>query len=277
MPEGPADLSHSEIKVQGIMFNNLIQGNMKSIIEIKNLRKDYHVGEVTVHALRGVDLNIYEGEFVAIMGASGSGKSTMLNILGCLDKPSDGEYFLDGVDVKSLNKDATAKIRNKKIGFVFQSYNLLSRTTALENVELPLFYNGKIKPKERKDKAINALEAVGLADRMHHMPNQLSGGQQQRVAIARSLVNDPVMILADEPTGNLDTRTSFEIMELFQNLNAMGRTIVYVTHEPDIARFGTRNVIFRDGRIQRETMVTERLFASEILKDMPAEDIEEFN
>lgn len=250
---------------------------MKSIIEIKNLRKDYHVGEVTVHALRGVDLNIYEGEFVAIMGASGSGKSTMLNILGCLDKPSDGEYFLDGVDVKSLNKDATAKIRNKKIGFVFQSYNLLSRTTALENVELPLFYNGKIKPKERKDKAINALEAVGLADRMHHMPNQLSGGQQQRVAIARSLVNDPVMILADEPTGNLDTRTSFEIMELFQNLNAMGRTIVYVTHEPDIARFGTRNVIFRDGRIQRETMVTERLFASEILKDMPAEDIEEFN
>lgn len=277
MPEGPADLSLSEMKGQGIMFNNLIQGKMKSIIEIKNLRKDYHVGEVTVHALRGVDLNIYEGEFVAIMGASGSGKSTMLNILGCLDKPSLGDYFLDGVDVKSLNKDATAKIRNKKIGFVFQSYNLLSRTTALENVELPLFYNGKIKPKERKDKAINALEAVGLADRMHHMPNQLSGGQQQRVAIARSLVNDPVMILADEPTGNLDTRTSFEIMELFQNLNAMGRTIVYVTHEPDIARFGTRNVIFRDGRIQRETMVTERLFASEILKDMPAEDIEEFN
>lgn len=250
---------------------------MKSIIEIRHLRKDYHVGEVTVHALRGVDLNIYENEFVAIMGASGSGKSTMLNILGCLDKPSDGEYFLDGVDVKSLNKDATAKIRNKKIGFVFQSYNLLSRTTALENVELPLFYNGKIKPKERKDKAIKALEAVGLADRMHHMPNQLSGGQQQRVAIARSLVNDPVMILADEPTGNLDTRTSFEIMELFQNLNAMGRTIVYVTHEPDIARFGTRNVIFRDGKIQRETMVTERLFASEILKDMPAEDIEELN
>ena len=250
---------------------------MKPIIEIKNLRKDYHVGEVTVHALRGVDLTITEGEFVAIMGASGSGKSTMLNILGCLDKPSLGDYFLDSVDVKSLNKDATAKIRNKKIGFVFQSYNLLSRTTALENVELPLFYNGKIKPKERKDKAVRALEAVGLADRMHHMPNQLSGGQQQRVAIARSLVNDPVMILADEPTGNLDTRTSFEIMELFQNLNAMGRTIVYVTHEPDIARFATRNVIFRDGKIQREAMVTERLFASEILKDLPAEDLEDFN
>jgi putative ABC transport system ATP-binding protein len=250
---------------------------MKSIIEIKNLRKDYYMGEVTVHALRGIDLNIYGGEFIAIMGASGSGKSTMLNILGCLDKPSAGDYFLDGVDVKSLDKDATARIRNKKIGFVFQSYNLLSRTTALENVELPLFYNGKIRPKERKEKALSALKAVGLTDRMHHMPNQLSGGQQQRVAIARSIVNDPVMILADEPTGNLDTRTSFEIMDLFQSLNEKGRTIVYVTHEPDIARFATRNVIFRDGRIRRETMVTERLFAREILKDIPAEDIEEFN
>lgn len=250
---------------------------MNSIIEIKNLRKDYYMGEVTVHALRGIDLNINEGEFVAIMGASGSGKSTMLNILGCLDKPSGGDYFLDGVDINLLGKDATARIRNKKLGFVFQSYNLLSRTTALENVELPLFYNGKIKPKERKEKAERSLEAVGLADRMDHMPNQLSGGQQQRVAIARSLVNDPVMILADEPTGNLDTRTSFEIMELFQNLNEMGRTIVYVTHEPDIARFATRNVIFRDGRIQRYTMVTDRLSARDILKDMPAETIEEFN
>lgn len=250
---------------------------MKSIIEIKNLRKDYQVGEVTVHALRGVDLNIYEGEFVAIMGVSGSGKSTMLNILGCLDKPSNGEYLLDGVDIKLLSKDATAKIRNKKIGFVFQSYNLLARTTALENVELPLFYNGKIRTRERKEKAVRALEAVGLADRMHHMPNQLSGGQQQRVAIARSLVNDPVMILADEPTGNLDTRTSFEIMELFQELNEKGRTIVYVTHEPDIARFATRNVIFRDGKIQRESTVADRLFAREILKDLPAESIEELN
>jgi putative ABC transport system ATP-binding protein len=247
------------------------------IIEIKGLRKDYHVGEVTVHALRGVDLKIEKGEFVAIMGVSGSGKSTMLNILGCLDKPTNGEYKLDGVDINTLNKDATAKLRNKKLGFVFQSYNLLPRTTALENVELPLFYNGKISSRERKDKALRALESVGLAERMSHMPNQLSGGQQQRVAIARSLVNDPVLILADEPTGNLDTRTSFEIMELFQDLNSKGRTIVYVTHEADIARFATRNVIFRDGKIQRENIVSERLYASDILKTMPVENIEEFD
>jgi putative ABC transport system ATP-binding protein len=248
-----------------------------TIIEIKNLRKDYHVGEVTVHALRGVDLRIEEGEFVAIMGVSGSGKSTMLNILGCLDKPTSGEYMLDGVNINSLNKDATARLRNKKLGFVFQSYNLLPRTTALENVELPLFYNGKIKSKERKERAMRALQAVSLDDRTHHMPNQLSGGQQQRVAIARSLVNDPVIILADEPTGNLDTRTSFEIMELFQDLNAKGRTILYVTHEADIARFATRNVIFRDGKIQRENVVNDRLFASEILTTLPVENIEEFD
>jgi putative ABC transport system ATP-binding protein len=247
------------------------------IIEIKKLRKDYHVGEVTVHALRGVDLKINKGEFVAIMGVSGSGKSTMLNILGCLDKPSNGDYFLDGVDINTLNKDATARLRNKKLGFVFQSYNLLPRTTALENVELPLFYNSKVSARERKEKAVNAIEAVGLTDRMHHMPNQLSGGQQQRVAIARSLVNDPVLILADEPTGNLDTRTSFEIMELFQDLNDKGRTIVFVTHEADIARFSTRNVIFRDGKIQRENSVTERLYANELLKTLPVENIEEFN
>jgi len=247
------------------------------IIEIKGLRKDYHVGEVTVHALRGVDLKINKGEFVAIMGVSGSGKSTMLNILGCLDKPTHGDYLLDGVDVNTLNKDATARLRNKKLGFVFQSYNLLARTTALENVELPLFYNSTVSSKERKGKAVSALESVGLADRMHHMPNQLSGGQQQRVAIARSLVNDPVLILADEPTGNLDTHTSFEIMELFQDLNDKGRTIIYVTHEPDIARFATRNVIFRDGKIQRENAVSERLNASEILKTLPVENIEEFD
>lgn len=248
-----------------------------TIIEIKNLRKDYHIGEVTVHALRGVDLQIKENEFVAIMGVSGSGKSTMLNILGCLDKPSNGDYLLDGVDVKTMNRDELARLRNRKLGFVFQAYNLLPRTTALENVELPLFYNSKIKSKERYDRAVNALEAVGLKERMHHMPNQLSGGQQQRVAIARSLVNDPVLILADEPTGNLDTRTSFEIMELFQDLNEKGRTIVYVTHEPDIAKFATRNVVFRDGRIQRELVVSERSHAREILKTLPVENIEEFD
>ncbi len=247
------------------------------IIEIRNLRKDYHVGEVTIHALRGIDLKIETGEYVAIMGASGSGKSTMLNILGCLDKPSDGDYWLDNVDVKTLDKDELARLRNQKLGFVFQAYNLLPRTTALENVELPLFYNSKIRSKERKERAINALEAVGLADRRDHMPNQLSGGQQQRVAIARSLVNDPVLILADEPTGNLDTRTSFEIMELFQDLNEKGRTIIYVTHESDIARFATRNVIFKDGKILRENMVTDRQFARDILKTLPVENIEEFD
>ncbi|MCX6302596.1 MAG: ABC transporter ATP-binding protein [Bacteroidia bacterium] len=247
------------------------------MIEINGLRKDYHIGEVTVHALRGVDLKIEEGEFVAIMGVSGSGKSTMLNILGCLDKPTHGNYMLDSVNINTLDKDATAKLRNKKLGFVFQAYNLLPRTTALENVELPLFYNSKVGSRERKERAVNALEAVGLADRMHHMPNQLSGGQQQRVAIARSLVNDPVLILADEPTGNLDTRTSFEIMELFQDLNEKGRTIVYVTHESDIAKFATRNVIFRDGKIQRENVVSERLNAREILKTLPVENIEEFD
>jgi putative ABC transport system ATP-binding protein len=246
-----------------------------TIIEIKNLRKDYHVGEVTVHALRGVDLKIQEGEFVAIMGASGSGKSTMLNILGCLDKPTSGDYFLDGVDIKTMNKDELARLRNMKLGFVFQSYNLLARTTALENVELPLFYNSRVKSRERKMSALNALETVGLSDRMHHMPNQLSGGQQQRVAIARSLVNNPVLILADEPTGNLDTSTSVGIMGVFQELNEKGRTIVFVTHEPDIAKFASRNIIFRDGKIVREFQVTERSNAKEILKTLPVEPVEE--
>jgi len=246
------------------------------IIEIKQLRKDYHVGEVVVHALRGVDLQISEGEFVAIMGMSGSGKSTMLNILGCLDQPTGGDYLLDGTNVNSMNRDELARLRNRKLGFVFQAYNLLPRTTALENVELPLFYNPKMRSKERLERAVDALEAVGLKDRMGHMPNQLSGGQQQRVAIARSLVTDPVLILADEPTGNLDTRTSVEIMELFQSLNGKGRTIVFVTHEPDIARYATRNVMFRDGRIQRENMVTDRLKASDVLLTLPVENIEEF-
>ena len=248
-----------------------------TIIEINNLRKNYHVGDVTVHALRGVDLKIHEGEFVAIMGASGSGKSTMLNILGCLDKPTLGDYMLDGINVNTMNRDALARFRNKKLGFVFQSYNLLARTTALENVELPLFYNPRIKSKDRKESALRALEAVGLTDRKHHMPNQLSGGQQQRVAIARSLVNDPVLILADEPTGNLDSRTSFEIMEIFQDLNDKGRTIVFVTHEPDIAKFATRNITFRDGKIQRESTVNDRLNAWEILKTLPEDNNEEFD
>ena len=243
-----------------------------AIIKVSDLRKDYHVGEMTVHALRGVDIEIHEGDFAAIMGASGSGKSTMLNILGCLDKPSSGEYQLDGVNMGEMNKNQLAGLRNNKLGFIFQSYNLLPRTTALENVELPLFYNSKVRTKERKERAIYALEQVGLADRMDHMPNQLSGGQQQRVAIARSLVNDPVVILADEATGNLDTRTSYEIMELFQRLNDNGKTIVFVTHESDIARFMKRNIVFRDGRIQKESLVTDRFNATQLIEALPVDE-----
>ncbi|MBN2522894.1 MAG: ABC transporter ATP-binding protein [Bacteroidales bacterium] len=242
------------------------------MIEVRDLKKDFYVGEITVHALKGIDLEIREGDFMAIMGASGSGKSTMLNILGCLDKPTAGSYMLEGVDVNSLCRNDLARLRNNKLGFVFQSYNLLPRTTALENVELPLYYNPKITSRERRKRAINALEAVGLTDRMHHMPNQLSGGQQQRVAIARSLVNDPVVILADEATGNLDTRTSYELMSLMQELNNNGKTIVFVTHEPDIARFMTLNVIFRDGHVIRETRVRDRLLAGEMLKTLPVEE-----
>ncbi|MFZ2287332.1 MAG: ABC transporter ATP-binding protein [Bacteroidales bacterium] len=245
---------------------------MKAIIDISSLKKDYYVGEVTVHALRGVDLKINEGEFVAIMGASGSGKSTMLNIIGCLDRPTAGTYILDGVNVAGMSKNERAAIRNLKVGFVFQSYNLLSRTSALENVELPLMYNPLIKARERRERAMAALEAVGLADRIDHMPNQLSGGQQQRVAIARSLVNDPVVILADEATGNLDTRTSYEIMSLFQDLNAKGKTIAFVTHEPDIARCMTRSIVFRDGHIIREEEVKNRIVAGEVLHALPVEE-----
>lgn len=244
------------------------------VIQVAGLRKDFQVGEITVHALRGIDLGIEEGEFVAIMGTSGSGKSTMLNILGCLDKPTGGSYLLDGISTGELSKNELAGLRNQKLGFVFQSYNLLPRTTALENVELPLYYNSKVRPKERRQKAVAALEAVGLADRMHHMPNQLSGGQQQRVAIARSLVNDPMVILADEATGNLDTRTSYEIMALFQELNDRGKTIIFVTHEADIARFMKRNVVFKDGHIIREQLVTERFDAAKMLRDLPAEQEE---
>lgn len=245
----------------------------KTIIEVQDLKKDFYVGEITVHALKGINLKISEGEFVAIMGTSGSGKSTMLNVLGCLDKPTSGTYHLDGISMGELSKNELAGLRNNKLGFVFQSYNLLSRTTALENVELPLFYNSKVRPKERRERAEAAIEAVGLTDRMHHMPNQLSGGQQQRVAIARSLVNDPVVILADEATGNLDTRTSYEIMALLQDLNEKGKTIVFVTHEPDIARFMTRQVVFRDGHIIREEVVNNRHDAVELLKALPVEEL----
>lgn len=243
-----------------------------TIIEVKQLKKDYHIGEMTVHALKGIDLKIQEGEFVAIMGASGSGKSTMLNIIGCLDKPTEGEYILDNTSIGELNKNQLASLRNSKLGFVFQAYNLLPRTTALENVELPLYYNPKMKAKERKEKALQALEAVNLLDRIDHMPNQLSGGQQQRVAIARSLVNDPIVILADEATGNLDTRTSYEIMDLLQELNEKGKTIVFVTHEPDIARLTSRNIIFRDGHIIKEQPVTNRYWAKEVLKSLPVDE-----
>ena len=222
------------------------------ILSIQNLRRDFKMGDETVHALRGVSFDIHKGEFVTIMGASGSGKSTMLNILGCMDRPTTGHYILDGEHTEKLKRDALARIRSQKIGFVFQSYNLLSRTTAIENVELPLLYNSKVSTAERHRRAIKALERVGLADRMNHLPNQLSGGQQQRVAIARALVNDPVIILADEATGNLDTRTSYEIMMIFQELNRQGKTIAFVTHEPDIATFSSRTITLRDGLVKKD-------------------------
>lgn len=221
-------------------------------IEISDLHRHFTVGDETVHALDGVSFDIAQGEFVSIMGTSGSGKSTLLNILGCLDTPTSGTYRLDGEDVQHLDDNQLASIRNRKIGFVFQSYNLLPRTTALENVELPLFYNRHISPRERTQRAKDALKLVGLENRMQHTSAQLSGGQQQRVAIARALAGEPVLILADEATGNLDTRTSYEIMELFQNLNAQGKTIVFVTHEPDIAAFTSCTIRLRDGKIVQE-------------------------
>ncbi|MGD0589684.1 MAG: ABC transporter ATP-binding protein [Bacteroidota bacterium] len=245
-----------------------------SLIQIEHLTKIYQLGEVDVHALRGVSVNVSKGEFVAIMGASGSGKSTFMNILGCLDKPTKGSYILEGIDVGKLSRDELAMIRNKKIGFVFQGFNLLSRTSALENVELPLFY-GPTSNKVRKVKAMESLERVGLGDRIHHYPNQLSGGQQQRVAIARSLVNDPSIILADEPTGNLDSRTSVEVMGIFQDLNENGITIVLVTHEPDIADFAKRHIVFRDGRIRADKVNNKPKIASDVIKELPMIDDEE--
>lgn len=241
----------------------------KPIISVKSLVKIYRMGDVEVHALRGINADIGQEDFVAIMGKSGSGKSTFMNIIGCLDVPSRGQYFLDGVDVSSLSRDQLASLRNRKIGFVFQSFNLLSRTSALENVELPLMYNKKITSREMRDRALNALETVGLSDRAHHFPNQLSGGEQQRVAIARSLVNNPVVILADEPTGNLDTRTSLEVMGIFQKLNRNGITIVIVTHEADIATFTKRNVTFRDGRIIKAIEVKQQRNALQEMEAMP--------
>lgn len=229
------------------------------------------MGDTEVHALRGITLDINKGNFEAIMGASGSGKSTFMNIVGCLDKPTSGEYYLDGIDALKMDKNELAEFRNTKIGFIFQSFNILPRTSAIENVELPLLYNSKVNAKERRERAYSALKAVSLAERMHNMPNQLSGGQQQRVAIARALVNQPVVILADEPTGNLDSRTSYEIMEIFQELNDKGITIVMVTHEPDIAQFARNSIVFRDGRITTHTTITSRKNAIEEIKKIPAQ------
>lgn len=240
-----------------------------SLIALDSVHKTYKMGDVEIHALRGVSLSIHPGEFVAIMGASGSGKSTSMNILGCLDRPTRGHYFLDGQDVSKLSKDELADIRNRRIGFVFQSFNLLSRTSALENVELPMLYLG-VKPAERAARAKDALELVGLSQRMHNMPNQLSGGQQQRVAIARSLVNQPAIILADEPTGNLDSRTSIEVMDIFQRLNReRGITVALVTHEPDIAQYASRVIVFKDGRIKRDSEIDNPRSAREELESLP--------
>ena len=241
----------------------------KEIIHIENLRRDFKVGEETVHALRNVSFSIRQGEFVTIMGTSGSGKSTLLNILGCLDTPTSGEYVLDGVSVKKMSKNDRAVLRNRKIGFVFQSYNLLTKTTAIENVELPLLYNSAIKARQREEMARKALEAVGLEDRLYHKSNQMSGGQQQRVAIARALVNDPVLILADEATGNLDTRTSFSILVLFQELHRRGRTIIFVTHNPELASYSSRNIVLRDGRIVSDTVNPTIASAREALDALP--------
>jgi putative ABC transport system ATP-binding protein len=241
------------------------------IIRVRDVHKYYELGETRVHALRGVALEIRRGEFLAIMGASGSGKSTFMNIVGCLDRPTSGEYILDETDVAGLSKEQLAAIRNRKIGFVFQGFNLLSRTTALENVELPTLY-ARIPKEDREKRAVEALELVGLGDRIHHYPSQLSGGQQQRVAIARALVNKPAILLADEPTGNLDSRTSVEIMDIFQKLNAEGLTIMMVTHEHDIAEFAKRNIVFRDGKIRRDELVAGSPSAADVLKTMPIVD-----
>ena len=243
--------------------------NRKVVIELQDVKRDFIVGKETVHALRGVSFKIYEGEFVTIMGKSGSGKSTLLNQLGCLDTPTTGEYYLDGVSVRKMSKSQRAVLRNRKIGFIFQSYNLLPKTTSVENVELPLMYNSEVSARQRHEKAVEALKAVGLGNRLYHKSNQMSGGQMQRVAIARALVNDPAVILADEATGNLDTRTSFEILVLFQKLHAQGRTIIFVTHNPDIANYSSRNIMLRDGRVISDEVNQNILSAEEGLAALP--------
>lgn len=241
----------------------------KVVIELQNVRRDFHVGSEVVKALRGVSFKIYEGEFVTIMGTSGSGKSTLLNQLGCLDTPTSGEYILDGVPVRKMRRRERAVLRNRKIGFIFQNYNLLAKTTAVENVELPLMYNSTYSAKQRREAAINALKAVGLGDRLEHKSNQMSGGQMQRVAIARALVNNPAVILADEATGNLDTRTSFEILVLFQELHRQGRTIIFVTHNPEIAQYSSRNIMLRDGKVREDVENHNILNAAEALAALP--------
>ena len=241
----------------------------KVVIELDHVKRNFLVGEEVVHALRGVSFKIYEGEFVTIMGTSGSGKSTLLNQLGCLDTPTSGEYYLDGVAARSMKRRERAVLRNRKIGFVFQNYNLLPKTTAVENVELPLMYNTAVSAKERRERSIKALEMVGLGNRLFHKSNQMSGGQMQRVAIARALVNDPAVLLADEATGNLDTRTSFEILVLFQKLHAAGRTIIFVTHNPEIALYSSRNIVLRDGQIKEDTINNNIQSAAEALAALP--------
>ena len=245
---------------------------MKKVIEIQDIKRNFQVGDETVHALRGVSFNINEGEFVTIMGTSGSGKSTLLNILGCLDTPTSGEYLLDDIPVRTMSKPQRAVLRNRKIGFVFQSYNLLPKTTAVENVELPLMYNSAVSASERRRRAIESLQAVGLGDRLEHKSNQMSGGQMQRVAIARALVNNPAVILADEATGNLDRRTSFEILVLFQKLHAEGRTIIFVTHNPELSQYSSRNIRLRDGQVIEDTTNPKILSAAEALAALPKND-----
>lgn len=244
----------------------------KEIIKIENLKRYFKVGDETVKALRGVSFTIYEGEFVTIMGTSGSGKSTLLNTLGCLDTPTSGDYFLDGINVRGMGKNERARIRNRKIGFIFQNYNLLPKTTALENVELPLLYNSSISARQRTEMAEKCLREVGLGDRLYHRSNQMSGGQQQRVAIARALVNNPVIILADEATGNLDTRTSFSILTLFQKLYKEGKTLIFVTHNPEIAMYSSRNILLKDGRIVADEYNSDIKSAEEVYNSLPVDN-----